>query len=49
MDIRLEYFKNVVEENLFISPSEILGELDHIKRLNKIIQEVSCLPCIKLK
>jgi hypothetical protein len=49
MDTRLEYFKNAVEENLFITPSEILGELDHIKRLNKIIQDVRCLPCIKLK
>jgi len=49
MDIRLEYFKKAVEESLFITPSEILGELDHIKRLKKLIQETSCLPFIKLK
>jgi hypothetical protein len=49
MDTRLEYFKKAVEGSLFIAPSELLGELDHIKRLTKMIQEASCLPWIKLK
>ena len=45
---RIERFKN---QELLIPPSEILGELEHIKMFKKLIevQDVSFTCCIKLK
>lgn len=44
---RIEHFKN---QELLIPPSEILGELEHIKKFKKLIevQEASVSCCIKL-
>lgn len=48
MEERIERFKN---PNLLIGPSEILGELEHIKKFKSLVQvqEVSSTCCIKLK
>ena len=48
MEKRIEYFKNT---ELLIPPSEILSELEQIKKFKKLIQvqEVSLTCCIKLK
>lgn len=47
MEKRIERFKN---KELLIPPSEILGELEHIKKFEKLIevQQVSFTCCIKL-
>jgi len=51
MERRIVFLKSSIEQKLFIAPSEILLEFDHIKRLKKLIQvqEVSVSCCIKLK
>jgi hypothetical protein len=48
MEKRIERFK---KSELLIGPSEILGELEQIKKFKRLIQvqEVSVLCCIKLK
>lgn len=48
MEKRIEYFKNT---ELLIPPSEILGDLEQIKKFKGLIQvqEVSLTCCIKLK
>ena len=51
MEVRLKYIKKSIEDQVLIPPSEILGELQHIKTFKKLIQvqEVTCFPCVKLK
>ena len=51
IEVRLKYIKNSIEDGVLITPSEILSELDTIKRFKKLIhvQEVSVSCCIKLK
>ena len=50
MENRLERYK---KEEILIPPSEILGELEQIKKFKKLIEvqevSVSCFQCIKLK
>lgn len=45
----LTILRTSIEEKLFMTPSEILGELDHIRSLKKEIKVVSCFPFKKLK
>lgn len=48
MERRIERFKN---KEILITPSEILGELEHIKKFKKLVdvEEASVSCCIKLK
>lgn len=50
---RLKSLKPPVGNNFFITPSEILNDLDRIKAFKKLIQvhqvSVPCFPCKKLK
>jgi hypothetical protein len=45
----LKILRVSIEQKLFMTPSEILGEIDNIRRLKKEIKVTSCFPWRKLK